>query len=538
MTLLTAATAVAVPAFAAVPTVSGLSPTTGTVGRAVTITGSGFGAGTQVRFAGVASKSVRVVSSTSVVATVPVTGSGRITVQNADRAVTSTGTFTVTPGATVSAAVVRPTGSVTVSAVGFAGGEAVDVVLDAAPLPVQVSAANGTVVVAVAVPRATTPGPHRITLVGRRSGSAAQTTVTVRTDWARPGFDEGNTGYDRFENVLTRDNAADVTRRWGASLGFPSYHAPVVAGGRVFVHGIFGVVTARSATTGAALWSVDLSTDTNATDFSPPIVAGGLLYVGTDKGTMYALDVATGATRWSVTFGGGIRYGAALSGGRLFVPSMNNGITALDAATGAVLWARQAGGAGAVPYSVTAVGGRVYYGASDDQLRQLSADGGGGWAVAVGGDPYAAPVVVNGVVYVGTLNGNAYAVREATGAQLWTADTGAGSVTGSPTLAGGRLVIGNTNSVTTAYDPATGVPLWSRSGSGQGAFTRAVSIPGVALVSAGTYSVLYDLRDGTVLGTLSLGTAEGGVVVSDGAIYGTDFDTNTLERWDLGGDTV
>ncbi|MDX6522930.1 MAG: hypothetical protein QOI17_443 [Gaiellales bacterium] len=85
--------------FNVVPTISGFSPTSGKVGAAVTISGSGFTHATKVLFGGVAA-SYGVLSATQIKATVPAGApSAKITVRTAGGAATSAVKFTVLAGA-------------------------------------------------------------------------------------------------------------------------------------------------------------------------------------------------------------------------------------------------------------------------------------------------------------------------------------------------------------------------------------------------------------------------------------------------------
>ena len=81
--------------FYVVPTISGFSPTSGTTGTPVAITGTGFTHATNVLFAGTAA-TYTVASPTTINATVPPGATtGKITVRTAGGSATSTTTFTI-----------------------------------------------------------------------------------------------------------------------------------------------------------------------------------------------------------------------------------------------------------------------------------------------------------------------------------------------------------------------------------------------------------------------------------------------------------
>jgi hypothetical protein len=81
----------------ALPTITGFSPTSGPVGAAVTMTGTGFTGATAVKFGGTSAPSYSVVGDTQITTTVP-TGatSGTISVTTPVGTATSADTFTVT----------------------------------------------------------------------------------------------------------------------------------------------------------------------------------------------------------------------------------------------------------------------------------------------------------------------------------------------------------------------------------------------------------------------------------------------------------
>src|SRR5262245_6414712 len=161
---------------------------------------------------------------------------------------------------------------------------------------------------------------------------------------------------------------------------------------------------------------------------------------------------------WSATIGGHARGGSpSLGGGRLFVPvadfgsGTTGGVVALDAASGARLWELRTG------YSVhntPAVDGDiVIIGASNGVVHAVDAANGHElWKLDLGADIatnvawlYAAPSIVDGVVYVGVQK-NFAAVDAKTGRVLWSVNPAAnGSWLGSFAAAGVSegVVIGN-----------------------------------------------------------------------------------------------
>ncbi|MFZ2451920.1 MAG: PQQ-binding-like beta-propeller repeat protein [Methylovulum miyakonense] len=83
------------------------------------------------------------------------------------------------------------------------------------------------------------------------------------------------------------------------------------------------------------------------------------------------------------------------------------------------------------------------------------------WQFTAGNAVASSPAVVNGVVYVGSYDGNVYAINAATGVQKWAYPTG-GIVGSSPAVANGVVYIGsNEGKSLFALNAATGVKKWA-----------------------------------------------------------------------------
>jgi outer membrane protein assembly factor BamB len=82
------------------------------------------------------------------------------------------------------------------------------------------------------------------------------------------------------------------------------------------------------------------------------------------------------------------------------------------------------------------------------------------WSYTTGGFVESSPAVAGGVVYVGSFDGNVYALSAATGAKLWSFTTG-GFVVSSPAVADGVVYVGSGDGNVYALNAATGAKLWS-----------------------------------------------------------------------------
>src|SRR5262249_36391807 len=99
------------------------------------------------------------------------------------------------------------------------------------------------------------------------------------------------------------------------------------------------------------------------------------------------------------------------------------------------------------------------------------------------------PAVANGVVYIGSFDGNVYAFDAVTGDQLWSYTTGDG-VQSSPAVANGEGHLGSTDGNVYALDAVTGVKLWSHTTGGVWEASPAV-VNGTVYIGATDSSSVY-----------------------------------------------
>lgn len=97
---------------------------------------------------------------------------------------------------------------------------------------------------------------------------------------------------------------------------------------------------------------------------------------------------------------------------------------------------------GYVESSPAVVDGIIYIGSDDGNVYAIDAHSGKKkWAFPTGGSVVSSPVVVNGIVYVGSDDGNVYAIDAGSGQQKWIFPTG-NPVSSSPAVADGLVYIG------------------------------------------------------------------------------------------------
>jgi eukaryotic-like serine/threonine-protein kinase len=208
---------------------------------------------------------------------------------------------------------------------------------------------------------------------------------------------------------------------------------------------------------------------------SSPAVAGGVAYVGSTDGHMYAVDMATGTQRWTFTTGSRVTSSPAIDGGGVFFSSYDGNIYRVDAATGKVQW------------KFATAGERRFAG---KHLHGLLPAG------ETMPDPFdvflSSPAVSHGTVYVGSGDGNIYAINEQSGQRVWSFHTG-NVVHASPAVVDGTVYIGSWDSYFYALDAASGKVKWRFKTGEDSVISNQVGIQSSAAVANGV--VYFGCRD-------------------------------------------
>jgi eukaryotic-like serine/threonine-protein kinase len=175
--------------------------------------------------------------------------------------------------------------------------------------------------------------------------------------------------------------------------------SPVVTAGRVFVGSLDGKVYALDATNGSIRWTFLAGAKLRAT----PTVDKATVYVGSWDLSMYALDAATGEKRWQTMIGGEVQSTALVDAGTVYCASRKASIVALDARTGEKKWEYDYGTNMWVESSPRIAKGILYIGSSGSQIvvaldsrtgREIS-------KLSTGSFHWSTPAIVGNVLYIG-----------------------------------------------------------------------------------------------------------------------------------------
>jgi outer membrane protein assembly factor BamB len=175
-------------------------------------------------------------------------------------------------------------------------------------------------------------------------------------------------------NVYALD-AAGGALEWKFKTGDVVHASPAVSNGVVFVGSWDRNMYALNAATGKEVWRFQTGNDTVIYNqigiASSAAVAGGVVYFGCRDGHFYAVDQRTGKQRWVVdNKGGWVIASPAVANGVVYFPTSDGRrFKAVDASTGAIKFNVENK---AISFSSPAiVGGAVYFGSSDGWLHVL-----------------------------------------------------------------------------------------------------------------------------------------------------------------------
>lgn len=236
------------------------------------------------------------------------------------------------------------------------------------------------------------------------------------------------------------------------------HSSPLVHEGLVLVGSLSGTLFAVDAATGKQAWSVGTLDAVRST----PVISGGRVYFGSWDDHLYAVDLATHKVAWRADTGGIVQSTPALADGRVVVGSRSARLLAYDAATGAEAWRHDYADGSWVESSAIHADGRLYVGSSDSlKISAFSADSGRElWRFETGGWSWATPLLANGTLYTGaisaapyymagiTLRPGFFALDPATGREKWrfvprpAPGYVTGGVAGTPAVADGVVYIG------------------------------------------------------------------------------------------------
>jgi outer membrane protein assembly factor BamB len=263
---------------------------------------------------------------------------------------------------------------------------------------------------------------------------------------------------------------------------------------------------------------------TGAAVISTPAVVDGTAYFGSNDHYLYAVNLADGAQHWKFKTGSRVTSSPAVYNGRVYFGSYDGNIYAVDAKSGEQRWKFASEGerrfsgrhlhgtdpaAESMPdpfdfylSSPSIDADTVYVGSGDGNIYALDASSGAlRWKFHTGNVVHASPAVANGMVYIGSWDSYFYAIDEKSGKERWRFKTGEDQeianqvgIQSSATLAGGMVYFGCRDSNLYALDAASGAKKWAYHTKGSWVISRPIAKDGT-LYFATSDSALFDAVD-------------------------------------------
>ncbi len=341
-------------------------------------------------------------------------------------------------------------------------------------------------------------------LIGTIKVANADNQSSDTNSWPMFRGDLGHSGYSASTSPSTNKTL------WTQQTGGAVFSSPSVSEGVVYVSSGDGNLYALDATYGSQLWRSQIGCFNT---LSSPAIANGVLYVGSDGGNIFALNQTTGVEIWTYSITGQrVDYSSpTVSDGIIYIGSYsytyNDNYTtinydgylnALNASDGRLVWQDHIG---AVVSSQAVVNGVVYAGSMSGNASRGSvfalnaANGAQIWSVQTEA-VVSSPAVVNNVVYIASINGTVYALNSLTGNKVWNYQTNE-QIMGSPAISSGVVYIdglSNNDHALFALDAYTGNQLWTSPVGA--AFSSPTVADGVVFVGS-TDGAVYAVNDST-----------------------------------------
>jgi outer membrane protein assembly factor BamB len=349
-----------------------------------------------------------------------------------------------------------PTSTVTVTGTGFGASETVAVDFSATQVGTAATSSTGTFSTTFTVPKSALPGSHPVTATGKTSGRSATQNFLVRTNWAKFHYDLANSGFNPYENVIGPANVSELKIAWTAATDNVVASSPTVDSGVAYI----------SSEDKLYAFSANGATGCSGTPKTcKPLWTGAI--IGDSPGDSVSPTVANGVVYVEGNY----------TDENMLYAFSATGTTGCSGTpkTCKPLWTAATDG---YPDSAPAVAdGVVYIGSSDGDLYAFSADGTTGcsgtpktctplWAGLTDGYVNSSPAVADGVVYV--MSDKLYAFSTAPGSTncsgtppnktctpLWTgAGATQGGLTSSPAVANGEVYVGSYDGKLYAFSAA------------------------------------------------------------------------------------
>jgi eukaryotic-like serine/threonine-protein kinase len=325
-----------------------------------------------------------------------------------------------------------------------------------------------------------------------------------------------------------------IEKLWEYPIGSPIYSTPLVAGDFIIFGSESGTLHAVDKK-GHARWQFQAA---SSEIFSHPLTDGKLIFFGATNQKFYAVDLR-GQLQWQFAARERIKSDPAIAEGVAYVTSYDGHVYALKVDTGKMIWQFPKPEKKPDPEKVEEV--------KKDEKKEEKKDETAKEAEAEVEEPepvikplafsYAAPVIKDGTLYVGNLDGYLYALQTSDGKMKWRFKAGEG-ITSTVWIEGGVIYFGSKDDHVYAIDAKTGQNVIWKFKAGDDILSSPKAKSGVLYVGSNDNNFYaLDIKTGkekchfTAMGPIiSFGVFYKNLVLfsggqNDGHIYAIDKDT-------------
>ncbi len=298
-----------------------------------------------------------------------------------------------------------------------------------------------------------------------------------------------------------------IEKVWEFPIGSPIYSTPLVVNDFIIFGSESGTLHAVDVK-GNARWTFQAS---SSEIFSRPITNGKLVFFGATNQMFYALDLR-GQVKWQFAARERIKSDALVADNVVYLSSYDGRLYALQAETGKKIWQFPAEPK-AMPVAVDAE-------QESKKAKPAKKEAKAAPVVAIEAPKpqafsYAAPVLHNGVIYIGNLDGYMYAIHAKDGSFKWRFKTD-GGITSTVLIQDGVLYFGSKDDHVYALDAATGKKLLWKFKTGDDVLSSARFGDGVIYIGSNDHNFYaLDAKSGQE----KCRFAAKGPVISAGTLY-------------------
>jgi outer membrane protein assembly factor BamB len=237
-------------------------------------------------------------------------------------------------------------------------------------------------------------------------------------------------------------------------------------------------VPATATLSAAPGFQVRWSYQTGGAVWGAPAISDGTVFFGSDDHNLYAVEAQTGLLKWQFTTQGLVCSRPAIVDNMVYFTSDDGYLYAVRAQSGQQLWRVDIGnfsesekrenpgtnpdptGFDYLQSSPTAADGQIYIGSADGNAYALAADTGNiNWMFKTGQKVRATPTVDGGIVYIGSWDGTVYALDALTGQARWQTPIG-GQIQTTALVANDLVYTASRKASVVALDAQTGENKW------------------------------------------------------------------------------